>query len=110
MPVVDLDTASDFDPELDAVAALMATPTTPTEAFIRALLARPAWHELASCRGRGGDVSFFPTRGEDVTPAVAVCAGCSVREQCRSAGEGETGVWGGLSERRRKLERRHSAA
>lgn len=109
MPVVDLDTAADFDPELDIVEALMATPTTPTEAFIRALLARPAWHADAACRGRS-DVSWFPGRGEDVAPAVAVCAGCPVREQCQRAGEGETGVWGGLSERRRKLERRHSAA
>ncbi len=76
------------------------------------LFTRPAWHARAACRGAGPG-QWFPERGEDVRPAKAVCAGCSVRSQCaqdaQEVGRYAIGIWGGLSDReRRKLRRRRA--
>jgi len=85
-----------FDVDRDALGALWTS------------LTRPSWHEHAACRGLGHDL-FFPTRGEDTRPARAVCDGCPVRGECRDAGSREQfGIWGGTSERHRKLARRRN--
>ncbi len=68
----------------------------------------PPWKEDAACRGTDPDV-FFPSRGEDLVVARAVCAGCPVRGECLDfalAHNEKFGVWGGLSERERRRVRR----
>jgi WhiB family redox-sensing transcriptional regulator len=66
-----------------------------------------AWKLDAACRG--SDVSlFFPLKGEDSRPAQRVCAGCPVRAECESYAGSlwiTAGVWGGLSERQRRVAR-----
>jgi WhiB family redox-sensing transcriptional regulator len=51
---------------------------------------------------------FFPTNAVDVGKALAICATCPVRRQCREyaleAGE-KFGVWGGQAARPRTAER-----
>ncbi len=67
-----------------------------------------SWREQAACRTVEPDV-FFPERGESVAAAKRVCAGCPVRDECLEFAE-ETlqkfGVWGGLSERQRRMRRK----
>jgi WhiB family redox-sensing transcriptional regulator len=68
----------------------------------------PDWRADAACR----DVDpalFFPDdkRWLDSRAAKAVCATCPVRADCLEAGIDERfGVWGGLTERERRIERR----
>lgn len=74
---------------------------------------REVWMEDAACVGMGD--LMFPHRGEDVRPAKAVCAECSVREVCLQYAfeHGEHwGIWGGMSERERRQirERRNRLA
>jgi WhiB family redox-sensing transcriptional regulator len=72
------------------------------------LLDRPAWFELARCRGVDPNL-FFPERGESLAAAKAVCAECPVRAECLgwALTEGEKfGVWGGQSEKERGRIRR----
>lgn len=70
---------------------------------------RPSWHAQAACRGQGIE-SFFPGQGGDLRPVLAVCAGCDVRAECLAAADYMTaGIWGGLSERGRKMARRSVA-
>jgi WhiB family redox-sensing transcriptional regulator len=48
---------------------------------------------------------FFPEKGGSVKPAIRVCSGCEVRRECLilSLVRCEPhGVWGGLTERRRR--------
>ena len=63
------------------------------------------WYADAACRGMPGEI-FFPQRGEMTTTAKAVCASCTVREECLEAALGppseKFGVWGGMSERERR--------
>ena len=69
----------------------------------------PAWQQHAECVHHAGQVDFFPARGESVRDAKAVCAGCSVREECLEFAlrlKVAHGVWGGLSERERRTIRR----
>jgi len=66
---------------------------------------RPAWHDLARCAETDPEI-FFPEKGESVRPAKRVCAGCEVRAECLqdALDRGERfGVWGGLSERERRV-------
>ena len=66
---------------------------------------RPAWHDLARCAETDPEM-FFPEKGESVRPAKRVCAGCEVRAECLqdALDRGERfGVWGGLSERERRV-------
>jgi WhiB family redox-sensing transcriptional regulator len=80
------------------------------------LLARPAWHRQAACRGLAVDGNepnpFFPNRGDWARQAAEVCSGCQVKTECAEAGMSQKfGVWGGLPERqRRKLRRANRAA
>ena len=66
---------------------------------------RPAWHDLARCAETDPEM-FFPEKGESTRPAKRVCAGCEVRAECLqdALDRGERfGVWGGLSERERRV-------
>ena len=63
------------------------------------------WMDRGACRGTPPD-TFFPTRGEDVAAVKGLCAACTVRTDClRYALDNheEYGVWGGCSERERRL-------
>ena len=70
------------------------------------LTRRPAWHRDAACRGYAD--LFFPTRGQAIEPAKAICARCLVRDECLAAAleMGDGGVWGGTSASERKKLRR----
>ena len=66
---------------------------------------RPAWHDLARCAETDPEM-FFPDKCESVRPAKRVCAGCEVAAECLqdALDRGERfGVWGGLSERERRV-------
>jgi WhiB family redox-sensing transcriptional regulator len=68
----------------------------------------PAWAEDAACRGVDPDL-FFPERGGAVDAALSTCAGCPVRAECLADAllRGERhGIWGGTSERTRRVLRR----
>lgn len=75
-----------------------------------ALLAdlHPAWHRQAACHGLTS--LMFTERGESTEDAKAVCAGCPVRVLCLewSLTQGPTlsGIWGGLSQKERRREKR----
>lgn len=66
------------------------------------------WMDDALCRQVGQEL-FFPDKGANPAPAVAVCRRCSVQEPCLSyaleAG-GVHGVWGGTTEAQRRRLRR----
>jgi WhiB family redox-sensing transcriptional regulator len=69
----------------------------------------PTWQRFAECAQHAGRVDFFPARGESVRDAKAVCAVCSVRDECLDFAlrmKVAHGVWGGLSERERRTVRR----
>lgn len=71
--------------------------------LLEQLLARPAWHAQAACRGYGPGAFF----ADDPVPARETCARCPVRLPCAEAGQTERhGTWGGLSERERRRARR----
>jgi WhiB family redox-sensing transcriptional regulator len=64
-----------------------------------------SWRDRAACRGADPDL-FFPERGESADPARQVCARCPVRQPCLAYAldNGIThGVWGGLTERERRV-------
>lgn len=68
---------------------------------------RPDWQQHAACRGCTD--LFFPSRGEDTRPALAICNTCPVRTECLDhaleLGE-KYGIWGGEPERQRRRLRR----
>ena len=69
------------------------------------------WREHAACRGLPAD-PFFEERGGQAREAEEVCAGCPVRLEClQEAVLGPPtfyshGVWGGTTERHRRVLRR----
>ena len=72
------------------------------------------WRELSACRDSDPD-TFFPvgTTGpaiDQIAKAIAICGGCSVREECLQYAletNQEAGVWGGYAEDdRRRLRKR----
>ncbi len=70
--------------------------------------ARPEWMRRAACRGLGH--LYFPTRGVPTDAARAICAGCTVRDDCRAfvlrAPPGLLrGIWGGMTTKQRREER-----
>ncbi|MGD0748145.1 MAG: WhiB family transcriptional regulator [Acidimicrobiales bacterium] len=83
--------------------------TALTAVTVTELLApRPGWQRWAACRGADPEL-FFPTQGEPTAPAKAVCGTCLVRLDCLEYALGireKTGIWGGKSERERRLIRR----
>ena len=75
------------------------------------VLDRLSWQEFANCSGADQDL-FFPERGASTRKAKAICAACSVKEECLEFAitQGERfGIWGGLSERERRKIRRQRA-
>lgn len=73
--------------------------------FEDGILARPAWHARAACRGVGPEL-FFPDRGDSAWAYGQAremhCAHCPVVSECRQAGEHEAfGLWGGQTAGRR---------
>lgn len=70
------------------------------------------WRRFAKCAGLDTDL-FFPERGGSTREAKEVCRGCVVREDCLQYAlrNGEKfGIWGGLSERKRRRLRRRFVA
>lgn len=66
------------------------------------------WTDKAACRGMDPKL-FFPGRGESSEEARAACAKCPVVADCLSHAlktRQGYGVWGGLSERKRRTIRR----
>ncbi len=66
------------------------------------------WAKEANCRGLEPKM-FHTERGESTREAMAVCVGCVVVEQCLhyALSNGiKYGVWGGKSERQRRILRR----
>lgn len=63
-----------------------------------------SWAEQAACAGLHPDL-FHPTRGEQASPAKAICAECPVQGDCLTwalTTRQAHGIWGGLSERERR--------
>lgn len=70
-----------------------------------------AWVRRAACRGMDPAI-FFPLTDEEAEQALAVCRGCSVRQECLEyalAAKERYGVWGGTTERERRRILRRSA-
>lgn len=68
----------------------------------------PSWTALAACAGTDPE-AFFPEKGGSTREAKRVCAGCPVRVECLEyalATGQRFGVWGGMSERELRRERR----
>jgi len=87
------------------MSIIMATPGTDTTAQPGS---SSRWQDEALCAGMDPDL-FFPERGdmETVNAAKAVCAGCPVRSECLELGIHEKfGIWGGTTERERRILRR----
>lgn len=72
-------------------------------ADLAALLGRPEWMERAACKGTDPDL-FFPSVGDTAKPFIKACEPCPVRDECLEWGLHEKfGVWGGLTERERRI-------
>ncbi len=72
---------------------------------------RPAWYDEAACRGVDPAL-FHPARGDSTREAKAVCERCPISEQCLEyalANVEKFGIWGGKSERERRIIRRERA-
>jgi Transcription factor WhiB len=70
-----------------------------------------AWQQEAACRGLGVEESqaiFFPSRGDSIDAARAICQGCPVTEECLDFALANNciGVWAGTSDRQRRRLRR----
>lgn len=64
----------------------------------------PQWMRDAACAATP-DVDFFPSRGESMTSARAVCDACAVRVDCLAYALERCiheGIWGGTSGRERR--------
>lgn len=71
----------------------------------------PDWYADAACAHGADPEIFFPELGQTAAPALAICAGCPVRDQCLQYAKGTDqhyGVWGGTTERQRQDERGHA--
>ncbi len=66
------------------------------------------WSLQAQCLDADPE-AFFPERGGNTRDAKRVCAKCPVARECLAyalANEVRFGIWGGLSERERRMKRR----
>ena len=52
------------------------------------------WRSIAACKGADTAVFFDHPRSHE---ALAYCAECPVIDECKQAGRGEDGVWGGVA-------------
>lgn len=76
-------------------------------------LAPPGWSDQALCAQTDPDV-FFAEKGEGdrVRAAKQICFGCEVRPKCLEyavANNERYGVWGGLTERERRVVRKQAS-
>lgn len=60
-----------------------------------------AWRVRAACRGLWPRL-FYSEDPADEAAAKSICAACPVAAECEEAGQGEPGIWGGLTERERQ--------
>lgn len=75
------------------------------------ILLRLDWQDGANCRGADAE-EFFPNKGESTAEAKKLCRRCDVKAECLNYAittNQEYGVWGGLSERERRAEKRRGA-
>lgn len=92
----------DLDPNREPLAGSETREFFDVAAFIES--ARPAWMNRSACHDHP-EVNFFPTPGQSLRPAKAICAECPVQAECLSYAVGAKtlrGVWGGLGERERQ--------
>lgn len=86
----------------------MSPAPPPTDLLIVDLDERP-WAAYAACRDADPD-AFFPVSEEEAGPAIRVCNGCPVKDECLDWAldtRVRYGIWGGTTERdRRRLLRR----
>lgn len=69
------------------------------------------WVVFAACREADADL-FFPSSKAEEQAALALCAMCPVVRECQTyslEARESYGVWGGLTEKQRKMELRRSA-
>lgn len=69
------------------------------------------WRDFARCQESDPDL-FFPEIGDKAREAVAICAGCPVRNQCLNYAithNERFGIWGGLSRHERQRWKRRAA-
>lgn len=65
----------------------------------------PSWFEEASC-AESDPEAWFPEKGCSTREAKRICDGCPVRDECLAyalARREKFGIWGGLSERERRV-------
>lgn len=93
----------------------MATSRAQQTAFDQRDVPRWGWQERAACREQPLELFFGPDgerpsdRAARERTAIAVCAGCPVRDACLEHALGlpeNYGVWGGTTEVERSAERR----
>jgi WhiB family redox-sensing transcriptional regulator len=78
--------------------------------WLARLTRRPSWHTEAACRGAGTD-AFIIGRGCNAAVnarARAICAGCTVSEQCLSYALEDVdtvGIWAGTTGQQRRAMR-----
>ena len=63
------------------------------------------WKDRGLCAETDPEL-FFPDKGESTKAAKRICFACEVRAECLTyalANHERFGVWGGLSERQRRL-------
>ena len=73
-----------------------------------AMRAQEDWRDDAACRDQDTAL-FFPHNEDDAGAAKRICAVCPVRGDCLSwalATNQRDGIWGGMTERERRRERR----
>ena len=69
------------------------------------------WRKWAACRG--ASELFFSDDEETMARALAICEGCSVRQECLRTALADRrlmGVWGGTTEPQREQIRRRRVA
>ncbi|WP_018635366.1 WhiB family transcriptional regulator [Parafrankia elaeagni] len=68
------------------------------------------WQERALCAQTDPE-AFFPEKGGSTREAKRICSGCEVRVECLEyalENDERFGIWGGMSERERRKQRRRA--
>ena len=68
----------------------------------------PEWWRRGRCAEVDGEI-FYPEKGASTRRAKLVCRGCEVRAECLEhvlTNDEAFGVWGGMSERQRRVLKR----
>ena len=85
----------------------MKVMTSGTDRGLFPLESEFAWQREAACRGLAlaeSQAIFFPSRGDSIDEARAICGRCPVTEQCLEFALANNciGVWAGTSDRQRR--------